>query len=269
MGGRAALAWQTLRVITYGYVGRGISRLLFGSYSATVSAVGELSDPRLKEVVSTLRKKSQERRGALGGQSKQTDGTVPFPTPAGVRSRKQDDDASPTGGLYFDEVASDSTDGGNTDSTVREEEWSRRDQQPLSKAPIPSVTPEIPERPFDEFDDSSPTGGQGTRADTTPQQGSAWERIRRGGSSAGEQTKSSWPTAQEKPSGQSGQSAWSKRRENSQEEQQSASGESFSFSKSKEERELAKSEAQKEFDARIERERRGGDFSNSGDQKRW
>jgi hypothetical protein len=47
-------------------------------------------------------------------------------------------------------------------------------------------------------------------------------------------------------------------------------GDSFAFSKTEEERTYAKEEAQKEFDARVERERRGGDFSKGGgDQKRW
>jgi hypothetical protein len=44
----------------------------------------------------------------------------------------------------------------------------------------------------------------------------------------------------------------------------------FAFSKENEERSLARTEAQREFDARVERERRGGDFSSgSGNQKRW
>lgn len=47
-------------------------------------------------------------------------------------------------------------------------------------------------------------------------------------------------------------------------------GDSFTFSKTEEERNLAQIEAQKEFDARVEKERRGGDFSSgNGDQKRW
>jgi hypothetical protein len=41
-------------------------------------------------------------------------------------------------------------------------------------------------------------------------------------------------------------------------------GDSYSFSNSDEERQLAKTEAQKEFDARIERERQGRDFDDRG-----
>ena len=48
----------------------------------------------------------------------------------------------------------------------------------------------------------------------------------------------------------------------------SSSEDSFSFSSSDEEKGYAKAEAQREFDERVEKERRGGDFSNDG-RRRW
>jgi hypothetical protein len=111
------------------------------------------------------------------------------------------------------------------------------------------------------FDDASPTGGQGVAAETPPAaQGSAWERLRRG-----EKPESSSSTG-------SNQSAWQRAQNETQKEQRQGltTGDSFAFSKSEEERSYAKEEAQKEFDSRVERERRGGEFSqNGGNQKRW
>jgi hypothetical protein len=44
---------------------------------------------------------------------------------------------------------------------------------------------------------------------------------------------------------------------------------SFSFSQGEEDKQLAKTEAQKEFDARLERERSGKDFDEGSGRKRW
>ncbi len=101
--------------------------------------------------------------------------------------------------------------------------------------------------------------------ETTAPQGSAWDRLRRGEKPAPVPQKSGGkhPTKQ---------SAWSRQQDETQREQKEGStmGDSFAFSKSEEERNYAKEEAQKEFDARVERERRGGDFSQGGgDQRRW
>jgi len=43
----------------------------------------------------------------------------------------------------------------------------------------------------------------------------------------------------------------------------------FSFSSSEADRQLAKSEAQRDFDARLEQERAGKDFADRGQGRRW
>ena len=60
------------------------------------------------------------------------------------------------------------------------------------------------------------------------------------------------------------------RKADSQREQQEGStlGDSFAFSRTEEERSYAKDEAQKQFDERVERERRGEDFGAKG-SRRW
>jgi hypothetical protein len=67
------------------------------------------------------------------------------------------------------------------------------------------------------------------------------------------------------------QSTWAKLRNSSQQggPQNPATDEGYSYSEAREQRELAKLQAQKEFDAQLERERKGGDFGDSGDLKRW
>ncbi|KAL9631457.1 MAG: hypothetical protein Q9164_005882 [Protoblastenia rupestris] len=97
---------------------------------------------------------------------------------------------------------------------------------------------------FDD-DDASPTGGTGAM-DPSYDGTSAWERIRQGSSSGGS---GSIP----------------RRRGGVVQEQQG--GDSFSFSSSDEEKSYAQSESQKAFDERVEKERRGGDFSDEA--KRW
>ena len=101
-------------------------------------------------------------------------------------------------------------------------------------------------------------------AQSTAPQGSAWDRLRRGEK----------PTPIPQNSGGKpppSQSQWSRRQSETQREQTEGSTTgNFAFSKTEEERNYAKEEAQKEFDARVERERRGGDFSQGGgDQRRW
>lgn len=83
--------------------------------------------------------------------------------------------------------------------------------------------------------------------------GSAWDRIR------------AHATGSSNPASTQCESAWSRTRGSGSEVKResktdSTVGDSFSFSDAEEERQLAKSEAQKEFDARIERERNGKDF---------
>ena len=52
-------------------------------------------------------------------------------------------------------------------------------------------------------------------------------------------------------------------------EEQPAGADSFSFSSSDQDGSLAKEEAQRVFDERLEKERRGGDFGSGGSGTRW
>ncbi|EPE28927.1 hypothetical protein GLAREA_00085 [Glarea lozoyensis ATCC 20868] len=218
VGYRAVLSWHLARGFWYAAAGNFLAKMVIGSYALSVATVGEMQDPRLKDFISQVRQRQQQRRGGLEmpqGQNGRPGQPAPMPAP-----QKQDyDDASPTGGIYTEEDF----------------------QQSKPAVPVVPSRPapaEAEAKSFDFFDDASPTGGQGISADTraAPQStGSAWDRLRRG----------------QAPSQAPSQAS------SSQETQGSG-------------RRDGQLDAQAEFDARIERERRGGDFSsNGGDIKRW
>jgi len=259
----------------YASLGVVIVPLVVSAYGATVSAVGEIRDNRLQDVTRELRRVANKdlrgrRQGAVErstGQGRKSAGDV-------WRERREKiggagvDDASPTGGAMdygHDEEQGRFSGAGDmggelSDGQMRTEE--RRAQ------PEPSAGRGSPEnrastfqmekverqpRSFaDDYDDASPTGGSGTGSGE--EGGSVWERIRN----------------QTATGGASASSGSRGRRSGIRQEQQegSTTGDSFSFSSSEEERSYAKDEAQREFDERVEKERRGGDF-NSGSGKRW
>jgi hypothetical protein len=249
-GHRAVVAWHAIRSLAYGSVGSFVGQILFGSYSMSVAAVGELSDKRLKTVIEAIRAKAQQQRGSLPNAPPQ----IPPQTTGNVPQ----DDASPTGGMFGSEDTNyvPASMGETPQPETRKRPW------PVVKPiPAPSGYQEPSDKPFSMFDDVSPTSGQDEAEDTTPTppQGSAWERLRRGE----KPVQRNGPASQQRPS----QDTWSRQQN---ERQGSTAGDSFAFSKTEEERNYAKEEAQKEFDARVERERRGGDFAQaSSEQKRW
>ncbi|QSZ30174.1 hypothetical protein DSL72_004694 [Monilinia vaccinii-corymbosi] len=269
-GFQAVIAWHIARGLLYCYMGQWASRMVIGGYGAGVMAVGELNDPRLKDVTKARREvaKTQNNLPSPAG--------IPRPPMKPGEGRPQTqktqgyDDASPTG----------------------EAEWSGEDDAPVNSQMTPQTTPrtiptskdwperrQIPaqtpaqeeEKPFDLFDDASPTNGQGINTNTTSSQssqpnststsGSAWDRIRRGEKLASN-------TGAPSQSQRSGLASVKTKRPKASGDGM-ASADSFAFSKTEEERNLAQAEAQKEFDERVEKERRGGDFSGGGDQKRW
>lgn len=255
----AVMAWHLVRGLAYGNIGNIIGKIFFASYATSVTLVGEVADPRLKQFHEAIKKRGREsaekRQGTLPGMGQQ--GQMRGQQPQAQQSEMQDD-ASPTGGMYGQ---ADMTPTPGTYETASQPAPPRR--QFPQRTPVPTqVTTESREsNPFDIIDDASPTGGQGLYGATTqPQpQGSAWERLRRGEKPAPVTSKTSNPGARTQQQMQT-----------QREQREGATlGDSYTFSKSDEERSYAKDEAQKEFDARIERERRGGDFSAGGGNRKW
>jgi hypothetical protein len=268
---KARFIWHAIRASAYTLNGWFVATVIAGSYATTVGIMGQLQDPRMKEIMSQMREKAQREKGRLP----QPQGDAQTGNPPVWKGRpKAVDDASSTGGA-FEETLSLGSDRMLTDEDMKAQEMRRvqatRQPSPQEstyepRTPTYQSTPRvdrIPQQsePSNEgtfFDDASPTGGRGLQYDTqTPAAptGSAWDRIRQqAGSRSNTQS--------------AGQSAWAKTRSVVSSDQPSSPSDSFAFSKTEEERQLAKDEAQKDFDARIEQERRGGDFSSSN-QRRW
>jgi hypothetical protein len=164
-------------------------------------------------------------------------------TPSQPRKVTTQDDASPASGQYTDYNPSTSS-SSSTES-----------QTPVWDAPEPQQPPQQQEEPFDH---ASPSQQPPPPDDPAPSE-STWDRVRR---LANEKSQNPSPASSQDswgrpPTGQRGRNDGSSASE---------AGDSFAFSTADEERQLAKSEAQREFDARIERERHGGDFD---EKKRW
>ena len=268
-GNRAVQMWHLLRYAAYGGVGKSVGDVLFGSYSMTVAAVGEMGDPRLKALTEAAKQQAIQKRGGLPGTNRP--GAIGSPQNGRMSQGNAPltDDASPTGGMFQDESNGFEKDTYSTNDTPPSQEqqrpsaparWPQRTQQ----ASVPAQPTTSNEDPFSTFDDASPTGGAGAKADAPTQQrqrqGSAWDRVRQG-AGRGPSVRTDSGKAQQESGG------WAGLREQGQ---STAASDDYAFSRSDEERNVAKGEAQMEFDARVERERRGGDFSSgSGDQKRW
>lgn len=288
-GSRARSMWHSLRAFAYGTLGLFIGGVLFGTYAATVAAVGERQDPRLQDLIRVI----QERvRGTLpaapaNAPSKQRQGARGDPTGQGTMSASElwknhrnaigaddahlartsntyGDDASPSSGDAYDAYNSTTiaeqdrtlamSEGGVlTDQKMQTQEARQRPNRRSSPTKTSASTFSIEKverqpRSFDD-DDASPTGGEGAFMDSgydsdsgSAATGSAWERIR--------QQASSSPSSR---ATRSGRSRGSRRGVQTQED-------TFAFSATEQERQLAKDEAQRAFDERIERERKGGEF---------
>ncbi|KAL8935445.1 MAG: hypothetical protein Q9211_004699 [Gyalolechia sp. 1 TL-2023] len=258
------------------HIGRGSTYIIFAlliggglvtSYSTTVTLVGEMRDPRLKDIQQTRMDRGKRLMKEAAAEQQPKDPMGQGNTNAGDLWKQhrghigaQDDDASPSAGLgYYGGHGE--TDGGTdigllSDTQIRTQESrqqaSSRETRTENRASTFQIG-KVERQPVvfgDGFDDASPTARSGTE---DSQSGSAWDRIRRNAQKQG-------------PGAEDGSRGWDSIRK----EQQvgSTTGDSFTFSSADQERQLAKDEAQKEFDARVERERQGGSF-NENRARKW
>lgn len=277
------------RGLAYCLIGWYFAPLFVSSYAATVSAVGEIRDPRLQETNKRVReavvRDQMQRKEKSGDIVKQADARREGRMPNLPRERDQGrgrrgagaevDDASPTGGAMMDmglDMGIDEEQGrlsgaGDmggvlSDGQMRTAEAKARPQPGQSSVSNRAATfqmEKVERQPKDfgsDFDDASPTGGSGATDGGDGSRGSVWERIRQQSAS--------------EPEGSGTGRGRGMRGGGVQREQQegSTAGDSFSFSSSDEERSYAKAEAQREFDERVEKERKGEDFSREG-RRRW
>lgn len=275
----------------YGSISSILGSLFIASYTTTVAVVGEMRDPRLQALIQERRRaeskgpqwekieinkvpRDPEQQMGQAEATEQVEATRQPQDPLGQgntsaadlwkRHRKgigAQDDASPSAGTEFYGGDIESQAGTNTglmsDSQMRAQE--ARQQPSAQDSPTESRAStyqmeRVEKQPTsfgDDFDDDASPTRQSNAEER--QGGNAWDRIRR---QAQHQSSESNTRV----------GGWNAIRK--EQEVGSTAGDSFTFSSAVQERQLAKDEAQKEFDARVERERQGGGF-NEDRVKKW
>ncbi|KAK5136596.1 hypothetical protein LTR08_002610 [Meristemomyces frigidus] len=273
-GNMARTAWQLSRVSAWQLVWAITAQIFFGSYAISVGLAGRAMDPRLKEFTEALKARVQngvgkKNTGIVGNQEAGPKGLETYDMARQRRDaqgigrsglkwpKESSDDASPTGGAFSDDH------GETMDSTgFLSEEDVRHAADARSESPRNQNSSAFEQSAVasrqSTGDNASPRVGR--EASASRQSGSTWDRLRTDAMS-GEQKRSVRGT---QPSQSTGSRASAQGGANA------PLGDSFSFSSSDEERQLAKSEAQRDFDARIEREREGRSFDEkSGGRDKW
>lgn len=289
-GPAANLARQTWRFGLYALVAGQMGNIIGQLIAQPIAAYETSVDPKLEQFGAEIKAASgrderannergrmiEERRKDFEARRRQ-EGTGGMTPPYGSRGQERrqapplasgdDDDMSPTAGNEPWGSSAQSSSWGDfaneEQPKPRPERQSTdvraRRQPPYQSAQAP---PASSSDPFD--DDASPTGGlfhseatsQSNQPSSRPGE-SSWDRLRRGaggpsspqGASQAERIQRFASTRQ---SGASG----------------STVGDDFTFVEGKDARDAEREKAQREFDERLEKERRGGDF-NEGSGKRW
>lgn len=247
-GNAAVQGWHALRGWSYASVGALIAYSLFRSYAATVNVLGQWKDPRLAEFINVIRdsKMAGNTPRNVGGASEAQRARRPQPQPDPQEAIQRTDISSmgESGAL------------GNDDRYMGDQPRSEQEVRQFDFGLDGSSTASNESHSAQE----SPTS-PASSASSAPE--TSWERIRRGNAPIPQ------PGQPRRPLQGTGGDAWAKVRGsavpvgNGFEGEQtpgSTSGDSFSFSTGDEDRQLARQEAQKEFDERVERERHGGEF---------
>ncbi|KAJ8606700.1 hypothetical protein MRB53_040782 [Persea americana] len=269
-GNPARLAWQGLRFNAYLLVGAVVGSVFLGSYGVTLAMVGRAQDPRLRDFNEQLRARAESirRAGNTGMPSEvdQSPGQRSGETYEMARQRQtvaerwgrrsdtaagqppqqqQYDDMSPTGGSFKDEIwgSSQTFDSELMSDSQLAQQQTRADRHSPRSTPPTSPSSATHNAP------SSTSSPSPTPSQTAPQ--SAWARLRQKATS-NTPSPSPSPSNQQEPLGLLSSS--------------SSSSSSPPFppqnNPSTEDPLAARAQAQADFDARIEREREGGDFSS-------
>lgn len=273
---------HTARGMAYVTIALAVVPVFVSSYAAAVAGTSEMRDVRLKsvtrEMVAAVKAERDERvakikgqRGGGGGGGGQTTEQVgggevwkERRERMGGGSRRVEreaateagDEMSPTGGAMLDYGVD--TDQGDTSVLSDSQLQPQPSPSPFQRRPTPTPSPT--------YDSASPTAGRGMLDDTFPSTSdssdstglSTWERIRQQNASGETPSPSS-------SSSSTVQQRWGGRRGGQKQQQQEdgGGGDGFTFSREDEERGYARAEAQREFDDRLERERRGGSFGGN------
>ncbi|KAI4604752.1 hypothetical protein J4E80_010908 [Alternaria sp. BMP 0032] len=259
--------WRfSLYVLVAGQMGNIIGQLL----AQPLAAVNTSNDPKLEQFGQELKASShaegqrtaqqgreiEDRRRQFQEQVRNKAGGGPSPQASWGKQPQGNadggDDMSPTAGNESWGTRTAGSDTWETFSNDTSQPAPQRQQAPPSSLP------------FD--DDASPTGGLFQDEVNNPQKSqpqsqarpgeSSWDRLRRTGGGAA--------APLQRPQQQQSRRAEPERRE---QREGSTLGDSYTFVAGDEERARERQRAQQEFDARLEQERQGRDFSDEGGKK--
>ena len=254
----ARAAWQSLRFACYQSLIGGAVKVVTTAYAINVAWAGQRMDPRLQDFWSTLRDLKPEEireRGNTSLSASSEDTADPIDQQDIAREYPQE--PAPTEQMRRQEPP------GSRRRVDQSNIWEQRRQAAAKGGTMPQAGP-TPPAPRDQsltdydFDDASPMARDVAPAkDASSQSGSAWDRVRQGN------TPRSLPNQQFNPNQSAQSNAWSRARSsavgaNGQGTQ--SSQDTFSFSSADSDRQLARDEAQRNFDERVERERHGENF---------
>ncbi|KAF3051424.1 hypothetical protein E8E11_007319 [Didymella keratinophila] len=282
-GPSANLARQSWRFGLYALVAGQMGNIIGQLIAQPIAAYETSVDPKLEEFGREIKAASardekgnserarmiEERRKDFDARRRQ-EGRGGMTPPYGARAEKtiagDDDDMSPTSGNepWGSQSQSSWSDFASEEQPKPQLERASVDVRSRRQPPYQSTQPapsSSSSSPFD--DDASPTGGlfaSETTAQPTSRPGeSSWDRLRRGASGASASQRSQQDRIQRFASSRQGGSSGA---------EGSTVGDDFTFVEGKEARDVERERAQREFDERLERERRGGDF-NEGGSRKW
>jgi hypothetical protein len=290
-GPAANLARQSWRFGLYALVAGQMGNIIGQLIAQPIAAYETSVDPKLEQFGAEIKAASgrderannergrmiEERRKEFEARRRQ-EGTGGMTPPYGARGQERrqappiagdDDDMSPTAGneAWGSSTSSSSWgDFANEEQPKPQPEQQSTDVRARRQPPYQHTQPQPSSQssPFD--DDASPTGGLFQSETTIPstQQPSSrpgessWDRLRRGAGAPSNQGASQQERIQR----------FASSRQSDRGAEGSTVGDNFTFVEGKDARDAERERAQREFDERLERERRGGDF-NEGSGKRW
>jgi hypothetical protein len=295
-GNYARIAWQITRFNVYTILSLALIAPIYSSMGDSAMMVGLYRDQRTHEVTKGMAAALKNTNGRLQRHASNRSGAVQRPHQA---SETGDDD-----GFYTPEKSAANTYGngknysgdttytdGTTDTSLLGDSQmqSREARQPspssfsgdptFRQKPVRQPNPAFhnkavaqsdqdsdnPSDPDFIFDDASPTAGNDSDMNagngfSGGGSGSAWERVRRGQTGKSDESRVTSP-----PSRQSSQdSGRGRSAPNGVKDEYETSADSFSFSSDERDRQLAKEQAQKDFDKMLDEERKGVEGVGAG-----
>lgn len=270
-GSSARVCVHLLRSVNYGLVGAGFASFFSTPYASSVTVIGELQDPRLKDVMIALKsntKRQLEERQRKGGtkrvevateddrdeaSSSVDSGRVGYTNYDGTVGQDEVEAARPDMARMNSLTPSRNTVERQTNAFLESKNKSWPEEEEHKNSPNDEDEFSLLEsRPKYSTDNNEGTPS-GERELTQEPGGSAWERLRREAIS-GRKNSSTKTMDLGRVAAQS---------------QQPLTDSDTTFSSSKQDQAYSREEAQRDFDQRLEQERAGGNFGLDGPERRW